>query len=76
MLQSLQFINGETIMKRVNAANGRLAGLLKQKLNDEPLIEQIYLWTLCRRLGDKERAKYLAIGESDRMTLRFVKPGK
>ena len=26
--------------------------------------------------GDKDRAKYLAIGESDRMTLRFVKPAK
>ncbi len=26
------------------------------------------------RLGDKDREKYLAIGESDRMTLKFVKP--
>jgi predicted methyltransferase len=25
-------------------------------------------------LGEVDRAKYLAIGESDRMTLRFVKP--
>ena len=25
-------------------------------------------------LGDKDKDKYLAIGESDRMTLRFVKP--
>lgn len=34
------------------------------------------VWTLppVLRLGDKDRAKYLAIGESDRMTLRFVKP--
>lgn len=34
------------------------------------------VWTLPPnlRLGDKDRAKYLAIGESDRMTLRFVKP--
>ena len=34
------------------------------------------VWTLppSLRLGDKDRAKYLAIGESDRMTLRFVKP--
>ena len=28
------------------------------------------------RLGDKDRDKYLAIGESDRMTLRFVKAPK
>jgi predicted methyltransferase len=26
------------------------------------------------RLGDQDRAKYEAIGESDRMTLRFRKP--
>jgi predicted methyltransferase len=26
------------------------------------------------RLGDQDRAKYQAIGESDRMTLRFRKP--
>lgn len=26
------------------------------------------------RLGDQDRAKYAAIGESDRMTLKFVKP--
>ena len=24
--------------------------------------------------GEKDRARYLAIGESDRMTLKFVKP--
>jgi predicted methyltransferase len=34
------------------------------------------VWTLppTLRLGDQDRAKYLAIGESDRMTLKFVKP--
>jgi predicted methyltransferase len=26
------------------------------------------------RLGQQDRAKYLAIGESDRMTLKFTKP--
>lgn len=33
------------------------------------------VWTLppSLRLGDKDRAKYEAIGESDRMTLKFVK---
>ena len=35
------------------------------------------VWTLppSYRLGDEDRARYEAIGESDRMTLRFVKPG-
>jgi predicted methyltransferase len=34
------------------------------------------VWTLppTLRLGDKDREKYLAIGESDRMTMMFVKP--
>jgi len=34
------------------------------------------VWTLppSLRLGDKDKAKYLAIGESDRMTLKFIKP--
>lgn len=36
------------------------------------------VWTLppTLTLGDQDRAKYMAIGESDRMTLRFVKAGK
>jgi predicted methyltransferase len=36
------------------------------------------VWTLppVYRLGDKDRARYAAIGESDRMTLKFVKPKK
>ncbi|MBQ0721448.1 MAG: class I SAM-dependent methyltransferase [Gammaproteobacteria bacterium] len=35
------------------------------------------VWTLppTLRMNDKDRAKYQAIGESDRMTLRFKKPG-
>jgi len=34
------------------------------------------VWTLPPGFseGDKDRAKYAAIGESDRMTLKFVKP--
>ncbi|MSR13525.1 MAG: hypothetical protein EXR86_02975 [Gammaproteobacteria bacterium] len=34
------------------------------------------VWTLppVLRLGEKDRDKYLAIGESDRMTLKFLKP--
>ena len=36
------------------------------------------VWTLppVYRLGDKDREKYAAIGESDRFTLRFVKPAR
>jgi len=36
------------------------------------------VWTLppSLRLGEQDRDKYLEIGESDRMTLKFVKPAK
>jgi predicted methyltransferase len=36
------------------------------------------VWTLppTYRLGDKDREKYTAIGESDRFTMKFVKPRK
>lgn len=39
---------------------------------------QMGVWTLppVYRLGDTDRAKYAAIGESDRMTLKFVKPAR
>lgn len=36
------------------------------------------VWTLppALKLGETDKAKYLAIGESDRMTLRFIKPAQ
>jgi predicted methyltransferase len=51
----------------------------KSEINANPKDTKDYpdgVWTLppVLRLGDKDREKYLAIGESDRMTLRFVKP--
>ncbi|WP_430391608.1 class I SAM-dependent methyltransferase [Dyella sp. 20L07] len=52
----------------------------KSEINANPKDTKDYpkgVWTLppTLTLGDQDRAKYLAIGESDRMTLRFVKPG-
>lgn len=49
-------------------------------VNDNPLDTKDHpkgVWTLPPTLaeGDKDREKYLAIGESDRFTLRFRKPG-
>jgi predicted methyltransferase len=48
-------------------------------INNNPKDTKDYpkgVWTLppTLTLGDQDRAKYLAIGESDRMTLKFVKP--
>ena len=51
----------------------------KSEVNANPKDTKDYpegVWTLppTLELGDKDKDKYLAIGESDRMTLRFVKP--
>ncbi|RMF10300.1 MAG: methyltransferase [Alphaproteobacteria bacterium] len=53
----------------------------KSEVNANPRDTKDYemgVWTLppTLRLGDKDREKYLAIGESDRMTLKFVKPAE
>jgi predicted methyltransferase len=50
------------------------------EINANPLDTKDYetgVWTLppTMRAGDVDRDKYLAIGESDRFTLKFVKPG-
>ncbi|HMM77424.1 MAG TPA: methyltransferase [Gammaproteobacteria bacterium] len=51
----------------------------KSEINANPKDTKDYadgVWTLppVLRLGEKDREKYLAIGESDRMTLKFIKP--
>jgi predicted methyltransferase len=60
------------------------AGFVVEKtsdLNANPKDTKDYakgVWTLppSLRLGDTDKDKYLAIGESDRMTLKFIKPIK
>lgn len=51
----------------------------KSEINANPKDTKDYakgVWTLppSLRLGDEDRDKYMEIGESDRMTLKFVKP--
>lgn len=51
----------------------------KSEINANPRDTKDYekgVWTLppSMRLGDQDKERYLAIGESDRMTLRFRKP--
>jgi predicted methyltransferase len=64
-------------IKVIEAAGFKLAG--KSEVNANPKDTKDYakgVWTLppSYELGDVDHAKYQAIGESDRMTLRFVKP--
>ncbi|HTB76926.1 MAG TPA: hypothetical protein VK762_26965 [Polyangiaceae bacterium] len=64
------------LVARIEAAGFKLAG--KSEVNANPKDTKDYsagVWALppSLQLGDQDRAKYLAIGESDRMTLKFVK---
>ncbi len=64
---------------QIEAAGFKLEA--KSELNANPKDTKDYpegVWTLppTLRLGEVDKAKYLAIGESDRMTLRFVKLAK
>jgi predicted methyltransferase len=61
------------------ARNAGFEFLGKSEINANPKDTKDYpdgVWTLppTLKLKDKDREKYLAIGESDRMTLKFVKP--
>jgi len=65
------------LIKKVEAAGFKLAA--KSEVNANPKDTKDHpegVWTLppSLDLGDKDRAKYVAIGESDRMTLKFTKP--
>ena len=66
-----------SIIAFAEAAGFKLAG--KSEINANPKDTKDYekgVWTLppTFREGDTDREKYRAIGESDRMTLKFVKP--
>ncbi len=54
MLQALHFINGKSILGRVQNPGARPAQLLDQKLTDEQLVTELYLWSLARRPTAKE----------------------
>ena len=71
------YVDEAYVKKLATAAGFRFDA--ESPINDNPKDTKDYpegVWALppTLTLGDKDRAKYLAIGESDRMTLRFVKP--
>jgi len=73
------YVNEEYAIKLIEAQGFRLVG--KSEVNANPKDTKDYeqgVWTLppTYRLGDKDRDKYAAIGESDRFTMRFVKRAK
>ena len=71
------YVNEAYVIELVKKAGFELAE--KSEINANPKDTKDYakgVWTLppSFRLGDEDREKYSAIGESDRMTLKFVKP--
>ncbi len=71
------YVKTSTVRRLAEAAGFRLVA--SSEINANPKDSKDYaegVWTLppSLRLKDKDREKYLAIGESDRMTLRFIKP--
>ena len=71
------YLKTSTVVAMATAAGFRRAGETEINANRRDTADHPQgVWTLPPnyRLGDVDRAKYAAIGESDRMTLRFVKP--
>lgn len=55
MLQALHLINGQPILSKVANPASRVVTLAKGKLTDEQLVDELYLWSICRNPTDKER---------------------
>jgi predicted methyltransferase len=71
------YVSEAAVVDAAKRAGFELAA--RSEINANPRDTKDYpegVWTLppAYRLGEKDRARYAAIGESDRMTLRFVKP--
>ena len=71
------YIKTSTVRRLAEAAGFRFVGASEMNANPRDTADWPQgVWTLppSLRLGDQDRERYVAIGESDRMTLRFVKP--
>ncbi len=75
--KSSGYLKTSTVRRLAEQAGFRFAGASEVNANPKDTADwPDGVWTLppTLRKGDVDRAKYLAIGESDRMTLKFVKP--
>ena len=71
------YVKVATVRRLAEAAGFRLAASSEINANPKDTTDHPKgVWTLppSYQLGDTDRAKYAAIGESDRMTLKFIKP--
>ena len=75
--KSSGYVKVSTVRRLAQAAGFQLVGSSEINANPKDTTDWPEgVWTLppTYELGDKDREKYAAIGESDRMTLKFVKP--
>jgi predicted methyltransferase len=77
--KAIGYVSQKKTIKQAEAAGFKFAA--SSEINANPKDKAVYekgVWTLppVLRLGEQDKEKYLAIGESDRMTLKFVKPTK
>ncbi len=71
------YVAQDRVIELAEAAGFRLEATSEINANPKDIADyEGGVWTLppTLRLGEKDREKYVAIGESDRMTLRFRKP--
>jgi predicted methyltransferase len=69
------YVRQDYMIQIAEQAGFKLAGTSEINANPkDPRNQPVWNLPPTLRQGDKDRDKYLAIGESDRMTLKFVKP--
>ena len=69
------YLKRSTVIRLATAAGFKLAGESGVNANPkDPADGPVWRLPPTLKDGDKDRDRYLAIGESDRMTLKFVKP--
>jgi predicted methyltransferase len=69
------YVRQDYMIQLADKAGFKLVGTSEINANSkDPRNQPVWNLPPTLRQGEKDRAKYLAIGESDRMTLKFIKP--
>ena len=58
--QAFQLINGESVRKKLEAANNRIGNAIDAKTPDAELLEMLYLASVCRAPNEDERQAHLS----------------
>ncbi|MFO0892889.1 MAG: DUF1549 and DUF1553 domain-containing protein [Isosphaeraceae bacterium] len=60
LAQAFQMINGESVRRKLESPDGRLARRIAEKAGPDAILEELYLGALCRMPSGRERAAMLA----------------